>query len=383
MLGEAEPAAVRAAYKARIDALVDEAISAKEPSATADELTADVYATSRSVGIAPTTEAQAAAPERRYVDAISDGLREAMRRDPKVLLLGQDIAEYGGVFKVTEGFVDEFGKDRVRNTPIIESGAIGVAMGLALDGFRPMVEMQFGDFISCGFNQIVNNLAKNHFRWGVGVPVVIRAPVGGGTGAGPFHSQNVESWFTSVAGLKVVAPATPFDAKGLLLAAFEDGDPVLFLEHKLLYRSAKGPVPEGYYTVPIGQAAVVRAGTDATIVTYGVGVSWALEAARELAGEGREVEVVDLRSLLPWDRETVMASVRRTGRALMLHEAPLTGGFGGEIAAAIAKDAFEWLDAPVERVAALDTPVPFAKGLEAVFSPKGRLLPALRALLAY
>ncbi len=374
---------MRGAYKARIDALVDEAIAEKEPQATAEELTADVYVVSPRLAAAPSPEALAAAPERRYVDAIADGLREAMRRDDKVLLLGQDIAEYGGVFKVTEGFVEEFGKARVRNTPIIESGAIGAALGLALDGFRPMVEMQFGDFITCGFNQVVNNLAKTYFRWGAGVPVVVRAPVGGGTGAGPFHSQNVESWFTSVAGLKVVAPATPFDAKGLLLAAFADGNPVLFLEHKLLYRSAKGPVPEGYYTVPIGEAAVVRAGADATIVTYGVGVSWALEAAKALSGEGREVEVVDLRSLLPWDRATVMASVRKTGRALVLHEAPLTGGFGGEIAAAIAKDAFEWLDAPVERVAALDTPVPFAKALEAVFSPKGRLLPALRALLAY
>jgi 2-oxoisovalerate dehydrogenase E1 component len=383
VLGEAEAAAMRQAYKARIDALVDEAIAEKEPTATAEELTTDVYAATRSGSVAPTPQTLTAAPERRYVDAISDGLREAMRRDAKVLLLGQDIAEYGGVFKVTDGFVPEFGKARVRNTPIIESGAIGVALGLALDGFRPMVEMQFGDFITCGFNQIVNNLAKTHFRWGAAVPVVVRAPVGGGTGAGPFHSQNVESWFTSVAGLKVVAPATPFDAKGLLLAAFEDGNPVLFLEHKLLYRSAKGPVPEGYYTVPIGQAAVVRTGTAATVVTYGVGVTWALAAARELSGEGREIEVVDLRSLLPWDRETVMASVRKTSRALVLHEAPLTGGFGGEIAAAIARDAFDWLDAPVERVAALDTPVPFAKALENVFSPKGRLLPALRALLAY
>jgi 2-oxoisovalerate dehydrogenase E1 component len=383
VLGEAEPAALREAYKARIDALVDEAIAEKEPMATAEDLLADVYAASPRAAAAPTAQALAAAPERRYVDAIRDGLREAMRRDARVLLLGQDIAEYGGVFKATEGLVEEFGKARVRNTPIIESGAIGTALGLALDGFRPMVEMQFGDFITCGFNQIVNNLAKNHFRWGAGVPVVIRAPVGGGTGAGPFHSQNVESWFTSVAGLKVVAPATPFDAKGLLLASFEDGNPVLFLEHKLLYRSSKGPVPEGYYTVPIGQAAVVRAGTDATIVTYGVGVSWALDAARALSDEGQEVEVVDLRSLLPWDRETVIASVRKTSRALVLHEAPLTGGFGGEIAAAIGKDAFEWLDAPVERVAALDTPVPFAKALEAVFSPKSRVLPALRALLAY
>ena len=317
------------------------------------------------------------------MDAISDGLREAMRRDPRVVLMGQDIAEYGGVFKVTEGFVEEFGKARVRNTPIIESGAVGAALGLALDGFRPMVEMQFGDFITCGFNQIVNNLAKTHYRWGAAVPVVVRAPVGGGTGAGPFHSQNVEAWFTGVAGLKVVAPATPYDAKGLLLAAFEDGNPVLYLEHKLLYRSSRGRVPAGHYTVPIGQARVAREGRDATVVTYGVGVSWALEAAAELQREGREIEVVDLRSLLPWDRETVLASVRKTSRALVLHEAPLTGGFGGEIAATIAEEAFEGLDAPVARLGALDTPVPFARGLEAVFSPRGRLVLALRDLLAY
>ena len=383
VLTEAEAETMRRDYKAGIDSLVDDAIAAAEPTATAEAMLADVYApTSREV-VPPGAAAVAAAPELRYVDAISDALREAMRRDPSVLLLGQDIAEYGGVFKVTEGFVEEFGKARVRNTPIIESGAIGTALGLCLEGFRPMVEMQFGDFITCAFNQIVNNLAKTHFRWDAAVPVVIRAPVGGGTGAGPFHSQNVESWFTCVAGLKVVAPATPFDAKGLLLAAFDDGNPVLFLEHKLLYRSAKGRVPAGYYTLPIGQAAVARPGTDATVVTYGVGVTWALEAAAALAHDGREVEVIDLRSLLPWDREAVMASVRKTGRALVLHEAPLTGGFGGEVAAAIAKDAFEWLDAPVERLGALDTPAPFAKALEAAFSAKGRLLPALRALLAY
>jgi 2-oxoisovalerate dehydrogenase E1 component len=246
-----------------------------------------------------------------------------------------------------------------------------------------MVEMQFGDFISCGFNQIVNNLAKTRFRWGAGVSVVVRAPIGGGTGAGPFHSQNVESWFTSVAGLKVVAPATPRDAKGLLLAAFADGNPVLFLEHKLLYRSAKGPVPEGHYTVPIGEARVAREGRDATVVTYGVGVSWALEAAQALVPEGREIEVIDLRSLLPWDVERVLASVKKTGRALVLHEAPLASGFGGELAAVIGQRAFEWLDAPVARLGALDTPVPFARALEAVFSPKDRLAPALRELLAY
>src|SRR6185369_3257012 len=209
------------------------------------------------------------ARELRYIDAISEGLREALRADSRVLLLGQDIAEYGGVFKVTAGFVEEFGKARVRNTPIIESGALGAALGLALDGFRPMVEMQFGDFITCGFNQIVNNLAKTRYRWGPGVPVVVRAPVGGGVGAGPFHSQNVEAFFTNVPGLKVVAPATPFDAKGLLLAAFEDGNPVIYLEHKLLYRSVKGRVPEGRFTVPIGKARVAREGRDATVVTWG------------------------------------------------------------------------------------------------------------------
>ena len=376
-------ATLRAAHKVRIDTLVDDALAAPEPSPSVVEMVSDVYAPSLLVPRPPSPEAEAEAPELRYVDAISDGLRVAMRRNERVVLLGQDIAEYGGVFKVTEGFVEEFGKARVRNTPIVESGAIGCAMGLALDGFVPMVEMQFGDFVSCGFNQIVNNVAKNHFRWGARVPVVIRMPVGGGTGAGPFHSQNVESWFTSVAGLKVVAPATPRDAKGLLLAAFEDGNPVLYLEHKFLYRWARGRVPADHYTIPLGEARIVRAGRDATVVTYGVGVHWALEAAAELAREGRELEVVDLRSLLPWDEESVLRSVRKTSRALVLHEAPLTGGFGGEVAATIGQRGFEFLDAPVARLGALDTPVPFAKSLEAVFSPKLRLVPALKELLAY
>jgi 2-oxoisovalerate dehydrogenase E1 component len=383
LFGENDFATIRAAYKQRIDALADEALKAGEPRATAEEKLADVFAPSLLVPRPASAAELAEAPELRYVDAISDGLRVAMRRDERIVLLGQDIAEYGGVFKVTEGFADEFGKPRVRNTPIIESGAVGCAVGLALGGGVPMVEMQFGDFITCGFNQIVNNLAKTHWRWGARVPVVIRAPIGGGTGAGPFHSQNVESWFTSVAGLKVVAPATPYDAKGLLIAALEDGNPVLYLEHKLLYRSAKGRVPAGHYSIPIGVAHVARAGRDATVVTYGVGVAWALEAADELAREGRELEVIDLRSLLPWDVETAVRSVGRTGRCLVLHEAPLTGGFGGEIAATLGREAFEWLDAPVTRLGALDTPVPFAKALEAVYSPKGRLLPALRELLAY
>jgi 2-oxoisovalerate dehydrogenase E1 component len=380
---EAEFGTIRAAYKQRIDALVDEALLAPEPRPTAEEKLADVFAPSLLVPKAPSPEDEARAGEMRYLDAISDGLRTVMRRDGRVVLLGQDIAEYGGVFKVTEGFVEEFGKARVRNTPIIESGAIGCALGLALGGHVPMVEMQFGDFITCGFNQIVNNLAKTHWRWGAHVPVVIRAPIGGGTGAGPFHSQCVESWFTAVAGIKVVAPATPYDAKGLLVSAFEDGNPVLYLEHKLLYRSARGRVPDGHYSIPFGQGRLAREGRDATVVTYGLGVSWALEAASELAREGRQIEVIDLRSLIPWDVETVVRSVTKTGRCLVLHEAPVTGGFGGEIAATIGREAFEWLDAPVARLGALDTPVPFAKALEALYSPKGRLLPALRDLLAY
>jgi 2-oxoisovalerate dehydrogenase E1 component len=379
--GEAERR--RRELRAYVDTAVEEALAAPEPRSTVQVELADVYAPPPARPAGAAEEPPETGPERRYVDAIQDGLREAMRHDPRVVLLGQDIAEYGGVFKVTAGFVDEFGKERVRNTPIIESGAVGCAMGLALEGFRPMVEMQFGDFISCGFNQIVNNLAKTHYRWGARVGVVLRAPVGGGTGAGPFHSQNPESWFTSVAGLKVVAPATPRDAKGLLLAAFEDGNPVLYLEHKFLYRWARGPVPEGFYTVPIGRARRARGGGHATVVTWAVGVSWALEAAERLAAEGHEVEVLDLRSLLPWDGEAVAESVRRTGRCLVLHEAPTTGGFGGEVAAAVAQECFEWLDAPVQRLGALDTPVPFHRSLEAAFSPKGRLLGALRDLLRY
>jgi 2-oxoisovalerate dehydrogenase E1 component len=372
---------LRADLRPVIDALVDEALAAPDPVSSAESELADVYAPSALVVEDP--EPSAPAAEKRYIDAIQDGLREAMRRRREIVLMGQDIAEYGGVFKVTEGFVEEFGKARVRNTPIIESGAVGAALGLALDGFRPMIEMQFGDFITCGFNQIVNNLAKTHYRWGAAVPVVVRVPVGGGTGAGPFHSQNVEAWFTHVAGLKVVAPATPYDAKGLLTAAFEDGNPVLYLEHKLLYRSARERVPSGWYTLPLGRARVAREGTDATIVTYSVGVSWALEAAERMAADGRSIEVIDLRTLLPWDRETVLQSVRKTGRALVLHEAPTTGGFGGELAAVIGAEAFDALDAPVSRLGALDTPVPFSKALEEVFSPRARLLPALGELLAY
>jgi 2-oxoisovalerate dehydrogenase E1 component len=382
----AVPAAARAALRqqlvAEIDAIADLVLGAPEPRSSADRELASVYAPpAPSESGAP--DAGAIVPDVRYVDAISDALRLVMRRDPATVLMGQDVAEYGGVFKVTKGFVEEFGKGRIRNTPIIESGAVGAGLGLALDGFHPIVEMQYGDFVSCGFNQIVNNLAKTHYRWGAPVPVVVRLPIGGGLHAGPFHSQNVESWFTGVAGLKVVAPATPSDAKGLLIAACEDGNPVLFLEHKWLYRSLKGPVSDGYYRVPIGRARLAREGSAATIVAYGVAVHWAIEAADAFAKEGVSIEVVDLRSLLPWDAAMVLESVKKTGRCLVIHEAPQSGGFGGEVAAVVARDVFAWLDAPVERLGALDTPVPAAQALEDIFSPKARLLPALRALLKY
>ncbi len=386
-LGRPEREAVRAQLRAEVDRLVADALAAPVPSSTRSAEVGGVYAPAsplrRSVG--PPGGGAADVRDMRYVDAVSDALRVALRADERVLIMGQDIAEYGGVFKVTEGLAAEFGCDRVRNTPIIESGALGAALGLALDGFRPIVEMQFGDFVSCGFNQVVNNLATTHYRWGAPVPVVVRAPIGGGLGAGPFHSQNVEGFFCHVPGLKVVAPATPADAKGLLLAALDDGNPVLVLEHKRLYRSARGPVPAGHHTVPIGRAHVARPGRDATIVTYGAGVQWALDAASAVAmdASGAEVEVIDLRSLQPWDRETVIESVRRTSRVLVVHEAPLTGGFGGEIAATIADEAFMWLDAPVRRVGGLDTPIPFAPTLEAVWSPAGRVESALRDLLAF
>ena len=378
----AERAAMRAGLRAEIDSMVAEALAAPGPSSTPEGELADVWAPPMPLRRSRKTGEPGKERELRYLDAISDGLRLAMRTDERVVLLGQDIAEYGGVFKVTEGFLSEFGSSRVRNTPIIESGAIGAALGLALDGFRPMVELQFGDFVTCGFNQIVNNLAKTYYRWGAPAPVVLRLPVGGGLGAGPF--QAVEAWFCHVPGLKVVSRASPADARGLLLAAFDDGNPVLFLEHKWLYRNAVGPVPAGHVTVPIGSGRIARPGRDATVVTWSIGVRWAVEAADALAAQGDgDVEVVDLRSLVPWDRDLVVDSVRRTGRVLVLHEAPLTGGFGGEVAAVVADLAFGHLDAPVRRLSGLDTPVPFAKALEDLTSPRGRLLRTLRDLLAY
>jgi 2-oxoisovalerate dehydrogenase E1 component len=359
----------------RMDGLMRSA----EPCSSIAQETAAVYARPLAIPEAIIHEHT----EMRYIDAIKAALHEQMHVEPKTVLMGQDIAEYGGAFKITDGFLEQFGKERVRNTPIVESSVIGCALGLALAGFKPMVEMQFADFISCGFNQIVNNLAKTHYRWGAAVPVVIRAPFGGGMGAGPFHSQCIESWFTSVAGLRVVAPATPADAKGLLKSAFADQNPVIFLEHKKLYRSCSGPVPKGNYAIPLGKASIARAGCDLSIVTYSLGVHWALAAAEKFAELGYEIEVVDLRTLLPWDQETVFQSVRGTSRALVLHEASLTGGFGAEVAASIGSACFEWLDAPVRRVASLDTPIPFGAQLEKQYLAIHRLDEEIHALLQY
>ena len=320
--------------------------------------------------------------ELRYLDAISDGLREAMRADERVVLLGQDIAEYGGAFKVTDGFVDEFGKDRVRNTPIVESAALGCALGLALDGFHPMVEMQFGDFISCGFNQIVNNLATTHYRWGAPVPVVIRAPVGGGIGAGPFHSQNIEAFFANVPGLRIVAPATPADAKGLLLAAFDDPNPVLFLEHKALYRAERGPVPAGLAHGPLRRGPRGPAGErrhrrhlrrSASAGRSRRPGSWPTTATAD-------VEVIDLRSLRPWDTDTVLASVERTGRALVLHEAPRPAASAARSPPSSPSGPSPTSTPRSMRVGSTDTPVPFSRRLEALHSARGRAPP--RAALA-
>ena len=323
--------------------------------------------------------------EKRFIDAICEAMEQAMEADERVLLMGQDVAEYGGVFKASAGLLERFGPERVRNTPIMESGVLGAALGLALEGLHPIVEMQYADFIACGFNQIVNNLATTHYRWGAPVGVTIRAPYGGHIGAGPFHSQSMEAWFCHTPGIKVVVPSAPRDAKGLLMRALVDPNPVLFLEHKALYRSVREPVPDAQYETPFGKARIAQSGNDATIVTYGLGVGWALEGAAHMAStRGASIEVIDLRTLIPWDRATVLASLQKTSRLLVLHEATLTAGFGAEVAARITEDAFEFLDAPPVRVGALDVPVPFSIGLEKeVYSAHARLRPALERLLDY
>ncbi len=321
-------------------------------------------------------------PELTYLEAISDGLRQEMRHDESVFCLGEDIGAFGGAFKVTYGFVEEFGADRVWDTPLAESAIVGAAVGAALEGMRPVCEMQFADFISCGFDQLVNVAAKMNYRQGLGVPMVVRLPSGGGFSGGPFHSQNPEAWFLQSPGLKVVAPSSAEDAKGLLASAVRDPNPVLFMEHKHLYRRVRGEVPEGRYEIPLGKARTVRPGTDLTVISYGAMVHTALEATEDL--DGASVELIDLRTLCPLDREAILASVRKTGKVVVLHEATRSCGLGAEVSSLIAEQAFEDLDGPVVRVTAPDVPIPFSPPLERAVLPQvDDVKEACRELLAY
>ncbi len=367
---------IRKTIKDQIQAGLDIAFAASAPKPSLDVEIGDVYAPAPP----PTPPQNNSTKELRFVDAIAESLNEAMALHPNLVLMGQDIGAYGGVFKVTDGLMDTFGPERVRNTPLCESAIIGAGLGLGLKGYKAMVEMQFADFVSCGFNQIVNNLAKLHYRWGQTADVVIRMPTGAGVGAGPFHSQSNEAWFTHTPGLKVVYPATPADAKGLLLAAFEDPNPVLFFEHKALYRSLSGEVPSGYYSTPIGKAKLHQSGDQLSIITYGMGVHWAYKTLAELDISG---DILDLRTLLPLDTEAIQETVSKTGKVIILHEDTLFGGFGGELSAYIGEHLFEMLDGPIIRVGSLDTPVPFAKSLEEAFLPVGRLQEAVERLVAY
>ncbi len=377
VLDEAKIEAIRQEIRQEIEAGL--AIAFEEPEIQSSETQelSDVYAPYTQQIVAPATPAKS---EKRFINAISDGLRQAMEKHDNLVLMGQDIAEYGGVFKITEGFVAQFGKERVRNTPICESAIVGIGLGLSLKGHKAMVEMQFADFVSCAFNQIVNNLAKLYYRWGENADVVVRMPAGGGMSAGPFHSQSNEAWFAHTPGLKVVYPANPYDAKGLLLASFEDPNPVIYFEHKGLYRSLTEAIPDDYYTVEIGKARLEQEGTAVSVITYGMGVHWAKKITAEM---GVDAEILDLRTLLPLDYEAIIATVKKTGKVIILHEDTLYGGIGGEIAAYISENLFEYLDAPVLRAAGLDMPIPFAAPLEQLFMPAERFKQQLERVLEY
>jgi 2-oxoisovalerate dehydrogenase E1 component len=369
---------LRTNLKAEIDSEIDKVFLMDEPIVDTLIEVSDMYHGQNIEEIKPQNPAKT---EKRYIDAISDGLRQGMQKFPDLIIMGQDIAEYGGAFKITQGFVEEFGKGRVRNTPICESAVVGAALGLSINGKKAVMEMQFADFVSCGFNQIINNLAKTHYRWGEKADVVIRMPTGAGTGAGPFHSQSNEAWFTKTPGLKVVYPAFPSDAKGLLLAAIEDPNPVMYFEHKYLYRGISEPIFDDYYSIEIGKARLIRQGEQFSIISYGLGVHWAMEyldAHPELSAD-----LIDLRSLQPWDKDAVKATVQKTGRVLILHEDTLTNGLGGEISAWIAEHCFEHLDAPVMRCASLDTAIPMNKALEDNFLAKARLAEVVEKLVSY
>jgi 2-oxoisovalerate dehydrogenase E1 component len=392
LMNEMKVAEIRNEFKDRIESELKTGFDTKPVVADAEEELNGVYAERLEVGSSGpevrvidnseiTSNIQHPTKELRLIDAIKEGLHQSMQQHPNLILMGQDIAEYGGAFKITEGFVQEFGKERVRNTPLCESAIVGTALGLSLEGYKSMMEMQFADFVTVGFNQIINNLAKIHYRWGQHADVVIRMPTGAGVGAGPFHSQSNEAWFTHTPGLKVVYPSTPMDAKGLLIAAISDPNPVMYFEHKALYRSVSGPVPEDYYEIEIGKARHVREGDEVSIITYGAGVHW----AEDYAAEHPEIsiDILDLRTLAPLDYLAIREAVQRSGRVLILHEDILTGGIGGEIAAWIAENCFAILDAPVMRCASLDTPVPFSIELENNFMAKARLGETVQKLLSY
>jgi len=377
LINAAEIESIREECKQDIEEGLNSVFEQPEIVADTDEELADVYTPSNYTKIDAERDIKS---EKRFIDAIHDGLRQSMERHANLILMGQDIAEYGGVFKITEGFVEQFGKGRVRNTPICESAIIGAGYGLAIKGKKAMVEMQFADFVSCGFNQIVNNLAKSHYRWEQSADVVVRMPTGAGSGAGPFHSQSNEAWFFKVPGLKIVYPSTPSDAKGLLCQSFNDPNPVMFFEHKNLYRSLKEDVFDDYYTIEFGKARTVKQGDDMAIIAYGWAVHWATEIAEDL---NISAEIIDLRTLMPWDKEAVVAAVKKTGKVIIVHEDTLTGGIGAEIAAYISEHCFEFLDAPVRRIGSLDSPIPMAKNLEDNFLGKSRLFAALQSLVEY
>ena len=383
VISEMAIADIRNDYKAYIESELQLAYQAEEIVPDTKEELEDLYAPNISKTTVPVIEEgySAAVKEKRFVDAIQEGLKQSLVQHNNLIIMGQDIAEYGGAFKITEGFVQEFGKQRIRNTPLCESAILGTALGLSLEGYKSVMEMQFADFVTVGFNQIVNNLAKIHYRWGQNADVVVRMPTGAGVSAGPFHSQSNEAWFTHVPGLKVVYPSNPHDAKGLLIAAINDPNPVMYFEHKVMYRSISGSVPEEYYEVPIGKAKLVEQGEDISIITYGMGVHWALQYAQQHLDVS--LDILDLRTLLPLDYDAIKASVKRTGKVLILHEDTLMGGIGGEISAWITEHCFELLDAPVIRCASLDTPIPFNTMLEKNFLANKRLEESMEKLIRY
>lgn len=377
LLDDEKISSIKKKLKTDIDKDLNEVFTLEDIKADINEELEDVYMPYKAELTAPQSSAKS---KKRLVDAISDGLRQSMEKHDNLVLMGQDIAEYGGVFKITDGFLEQFSKERVRNTPICESAIVGAAYGLSIKGFKAMMEMQFADFVTCGFNQIVNNLAKSHYRWGQNADVVIRMPTGAGVSAGPFHSQSNEAWFFHTPGLKIVYPSTPYEAKGLLCASFNDPNPILFFEHKALYRSIEEEVFDDYYTLEIGKANTVVKGEELSIITYGAAVHWAKEACKNLSVEA---DIIDLRTLLPWDKEAVKNSINKTGKALVVHEDTITGGIGAEIAAWIGEHCFTNLDAPVMRVGSLDTPVPLAKDLEKTFLAKNRLEETIEKLINY